>query len=166
MIDWGGSTVSWVQKKIDKDIWALLPKGFVSEFPGWDRVFISHQELQAIISNPEGNKDWYHFLSAHDGVYVILDTLTGKKYVGSACGSKAGKGGIWGRWSGYAKTGDNGNLGLVEVLGSGMTHVGNFKYSIHHVFPKGTKTVQEVLEYESLLKEKLGTRKNGGLNRN
>lgn len=166
VIDWGAATVSWVQAKVDKEIWALLPKGFVSEFPGWDRVFISHQELQAIIANPDGNKDWHHFLAAHDGVYVILDTQTGKKYVGSACGSKAGRGGIWGRWSGYAKTGDNGNLGLIEVLASGLTHESNFKYSLHHVFPKGTKTLAEVVEYENLLKEKLGTRKHGGLNRN
>lgn len=166
VIDWGSATVSWVQQRTDKEVWELLPKGFVSEFPGWDKVFISHQELQAIIENPDGNKDWKHFLAAHDGVYVILDVATGQKYVGSACGSKDGKGGIWGRWSGYAKTGDNGNVGLVEVLESGMTHVSNFKYSLHHVFPKGTKTKEEVLAYESLLKEKLGTRKHGGLNRN
>ena len=166
VIDWGTATVSWVQTRTDKEIWAVLPKGFVSEFPGWDKIFISHQELQAIIENPDGNKDWHHFLAAHDGVYVILDVATGKKYVGSACGAKDGKGGIWGRWSGYAKTGDNGNIGLVEVLESGLTSANNFKYSLHHVFPKGTKTKEEILTYESLLKEKLGTRKHGGLNRN
>jgi hypothetical protein len=38
-------------------------------------------------------------------------------------------------------------------------------FSIHHVFPKGALTKDEVIGYESLLKAKIGTR-NNGLNRN
>ena len=86
VIDWGSSTVQWVQSQTDKEIWQILPVGFVSEFPGWNQVFISHKELQAIIDNPDGNLDWQLFLTSHDGVYVILDTSTGKIYVGSAYG--------------------------------------------------------------------------------
>lgn len=42
----------------------------------------------------------------------------------------------------------------------------NFMYSIHHVFPKGSLTKDEVMHYESLLKDKIGSRNNNGLNRN
>lgn len=166
VIDWGKSTVSWVQSQVDKEVWQILPKGFVSKFPGWDQVFISHQELKAITSNPDGNPDWYQFLSGHDGVYVILDTKTGKLYVGSAYAERDQSGGLWGRWSGYARTGDNGNIGLSELLDLDPSHSDYFKYSIHHVFPKGTKTPTEVISYESRLKNKLGSRLDGGLNRN
>jgi hypothetical protein len=166
VIDWGKATVTWVQSILTKEIWELRPKGFVSTFPGWINVFISHQELKAIVANPEGNKDWFQFLSEHDGVYVILDTKTGKKYVGSAYASSKSKSGLWGRWCGYARTGDNGNQALRELSDIDPNHAENFMYSIHHVFPKGTKTSEEVIGYESLLKEKLGTRGSDGLNRN
>lgn len=162
VIDWGSSTVQWVQSQTDKEIWQILPVGFVSEFPGWNQVFISHKELQAIIDNPDGNLDWQLFLTSHDGVYVILDTSTGKNYVGSAYGCN----GIWGRWSGYAKTGDNGNQALVELTDLDPSHADNFMYSIHHIFPKGSLTKDEVIHYESLLKNKIGSRNNNGLNRN
>jgi hypothetical protein len=166
VIEWGKATVSWVQSQVDKEVWQLLPRGFISSFPGWDQVFISHQELKAIIANPDGNPDWHHFLSSHDGVYVILDTKSGKLYVGSAYADTESNSGLWGRWSGYAKTGDNSNLGMVELMDLDPNHCDHFKYSIHHVFPKGTKTKKEVLNFESKLKDKLGTRGDGGLNRN
>lgn len=166
VIEWGKSTVSWVQSKLNKEIWELLPKGFVSTFPGWDKVFISHQKLKAIIQNPDGNKDWFQFLYQHDGIYVILDTKSGKKYVGSAYAENEQRSGIWGRWSGYARTSHNGNKALVELLGLDPSHSENFMYSIHHVYPKGTKTKREIITVESLLKEKLGTKGIFGLNRN
>jgi hypothetical protein len=166
VIDWGRSTVSWVQSQVDKEVWQLLPKGFISPFAGWDQVFISHQELKAIVANPDGNPDWHHFLCGHDGVYVILDTKTGKLYVGSAYADADNSGGLWGRWSGYTRTGDNGNIGMVDLMDLDPNHCDHFRYSIHHVFPKGTKTKKEVIAYESRLKEKLGTRGAGGLNRN
>lgn len=166
VIDWGDSPRKWVQSKLDKKIWEIRPEGFVSEFPGWDDVFISHQELKAIIANPDGNKDWHHFLTQHDGVYVILDTKSGKMYVGSACADKGFAPGIWSRWSGYAKTGHNYNKALLELAGIDPRHSDYFMYSIHHVFPKGSKTMAEVRHYESRLKEKLGTRSTNGLNLN
>lgn len=166
VIDWGKSTVSWVQKQINKEVWQILPKGFISKFPGWDQVLISHQELKAITSNPEGNPDWYQFLSEHDGVYVINDSKSNKLYVGSAYADVKNHSGLWGRWLGYAKTGDNGNLGMAELLDLDPLHSNYFRYSIHHVFPKGTKTKQEIINYESKLKDKLGSRGAGGLNRN
>lgn len=160
VIEWGKSTVSWVQSSTEKEVTEIYPKGFVSLFPGWDKVHLSHKELTEIINNPNGNKDWYEYLSRHSGVYVIFDSSTGNQYVGSASGGK----GIWSRWEGYVKTGHNGNKGLKALAKNNQDFANNFTYSLHHVFPK-TVSKKDVLYYESLLKNKLGSRA-FGLNEN
>jgi hypothetical protein len=160
VIEWGKSTVSWVQSSIEKEVTEIYPKGFASLFPGWDKVHLSHKELTEIINNPNGNKDWYEYLSRHSGVYVIFDSSTGNQYVGSASGGK----GIWSRWEGYVKTGHNGNKGLKALAKNNQDFANNFTYSLHHVFPK-TISKKDVLYYESLLKNKLGSRA-FGLNEN
>lgn len=163
IIDWGGATISWYQNKLDKDICQILAPGFVKIFPGWDEVNITYQELKAIIQNPDGNPDWAQFLRSHDGVYLILDYITGRQYVGSATGEHAG---LWGRWTGYANDGHNGNKLLEELLiDRGDSHKQNFTFSLHHVFARGAMTKKDVLDYESLLKRKLGSR-DFGLNAN
>ena len=159
VIDWGLSQ-TYVQKKLDKEVTEIYPKGFVSLFPGWDKVHLSHQELKEIINNPDGNKDWYEYLSRHSGVYVIFDSSSGMQYVGSASGGN----GIWSRWEGYAKTGHNGNKALKELASKNPEFSNNFTYSLHHVFPR-TVSKNDVLYYESLLKNKLGSRAYG-LNEN
>ena len=159
VIDWGKSQ-SYIQKIIDKPVTEIYPKGFVSLFPGWDKVHLSFKELSEIIGNPDGNKDWYEYLSRHSGVYVIFDKSTGMQYVGSASGGN----GIWSRWEGYARTGHNGNKAL-KVLGKkNPDFANNFTFSLHHVFPR-TVSKNDVLYYESLLKNKLGSRA-FGLNEN
>tara|TARA_B100000902_G_scaffold245256_1_gene232212 strand:+ start:338 stop:1237 length:900 start_codon:yes stop_codon:yes gene_type:complete len=160
VIEWGKSTVSWVQSSVEKEVTEIYPKGFVSLFPGWDKVHLSHKELSEIINNPNGNKDWYEYLSRHSGVYVIFDSTTGNQYVGSASGGN----GIWSRWEGYAKTGHNGNKALKVLAVKNPDFANNFTYSLHHVFPR-TVSKNDVLYYESLLKNKLGSRA-FGLNEN
>ena len=160
VIEWGKSTVSWVQSNIKKEVLEIYPKGFVSLFPGWDKIHLSHKELTEIINNPSGNKDWYEYLSRHSGVYVIFDSSSGNQYVGSASGGK----GIWSRWEGYVRTGHNGNKGLKALARNNKDFANTFTYSLHHVFPK-TVSKNDVLYYESLLKNKLGSRA-FGLNEN
>ena len=162
IIEWGTSTQSWYQRKLDKEILEVLPKGFVSDFPGWNEVLISHQELKEITCNPNGNRDWYQFLSEHDGVYVILDKKTSQKYVGSAYSAKENGGGIWGRWASYANTGHNGNKALKELDSLDPKNCENFMYSIHYVVPRSPTSRKDVLFHEHLLKKKIG----GELNRN
>jgi hypothetical protein len=162
IIDWGSAAQSWVQKKLDKEILEILPKGYVADFPGWDRVLISHQELVEITRNPTGNRGWYKFLSEHDGVYVILDTKTNQKYIGSAYSARVDGGGIWGRWASYANTGHNGNKALRELDDLDPTNRDNFMYSIHYVVPRSPISRNDVLFHEQLLKKKIG----GELNRN
>ena len=160
VIDWGKNSQTYIQKRLDKPVSEIYPQGFVSLFPGWDKVYLSYKELQEIINNPDGNKDWYEYLSRHAGVYVIHDKSTGDQYVGSAYGGS----GIWSRWQGYARTGHNGNKALKALAGQNKDFANNFVFSLHHVFPK-TISKNEVIAYESLLKEKLGSRA-FGLNEN
>ena len=61
-----------------------------------------------------GEPSWQAALSSISGVYLILDTKTGKTYVGSAYG----EGGIWQRWSCYAETGHGRNVELIALLQS------------------------------------------------
>ena len=159
VIDWGKSQ-SYIQKIIDKPVAEIYPKGFVSLFPGWDKVHLSFKELSEIISNPDGNKDWYEYLSRHSGVYVIFDKSTGMQYVGSASGGN----GIWSRWEGYTRTGHNGNKALKILSKKNPDFANHFTFSLHHVFPR-TVSKNDVLYYESLLKNKLGSRA-FGLNEN
>jgi len=165
VIEWGKGAQSWYQRKIDKSVIELKPEGFVVPFPGWERVCLSHQALKAIIASPQGNPDWYKFLSNHDGVYVVLDKRTSKLYVGSAYSKREG-GGIWGRWCGYANTGTNNNKGIVDAVDKEIVNPNDFVYSIHHVVPQSASSYETVLELEARLKTKLNSRSESNLNWN
>ncbi|MFL2692388.1 MAG: GIY-YIG nuclease family protein [Gammaproteobacteria bacterium] len=159
VLEWGNSQ-TYIQRIIEKPISEIYPKGFVSAFPGWDKIHISYKELTEIINNPDGNKDWHEYLTRHSGVYVIFDSSSGMQYVGSASGGD----GIWSRWEGYARTGHNGNKALKELAKNDPDFANSFTFSLHHVFPR-TVSKNDVLYYESLLKNKLGSRA-FGLNEN
>ena len=103
-------------------------------------------DLHTIVHNQSAYKEWYDKLSAVAGVYLITDKRTGKHYVGSASGEQ---GGIWGRWSEYARTKHGGNKRLIELINADPEYCHNFQYSILEVFPI-KKDRQEVLECERL----------------
>jgi hypothetical protein len=75
-------------------------------FPGFDDIDLSFGELEALVRN--SRPDWTAALSSVKGVYLISDTETGKRYVGSAYGDA----GIWSRWCSYIATGHGGNVEL------------------------------------------------------
>lgn len=161
LIDWGGSTISWHQRKTDKQVVALRPRGFFKILPRWNRIDLSFRELEFIIKNKIGNPMWRTFLSSVDGVYLIRHTSTNKMYVGSAYGEIEG---LWGRWCGYVETVHNGNKGMMDFLqANDITHH-EFKFSLLEIFPKGTQK-KAVIAAENFYKEMLGTRR-FGLNRN
>lgn len=162
IIKWGtpSSARSWVQKKLDKEIVEIRPKGFVENFPGYQDFMLSYHQLVKLIDNPIANREWFNKLSSVGGIYLIVDTETGRQYVGSA----SGKNGIWGRWESYAKTGHGGNKKLIELLENRKGSIKNLQYTVLRTLPK-TLTKKEVLEFERLYKEKLGT-KAFGLNIN
>lgn len=79
-------------------------------FPGYDGIDLSFEELEALVKN--ARPDWMAALESMKGIYLISDTKTGKRYVGSAYGDQA----IWSRWCGYVGSGHGGNVELRALV--------------------------------------------------
>jgi hypothetical protein len=100
----------------------------LTDFLGFDSVNIDYKTLRRIVK--DGLSSWKIALSKVKGIYLIIDTLTGKQYVGSAYGEEC----LWQRWSNYAKDGHGGNVELKALLKeNGEDYKYNFKYSILEV---------------------------------
>lgn len=153
VIDWGGSTVSWVQKK-DKDIVEIKAKNSIGDFVSYDSILLSYQELKTLVNDIDANVSWVNALSNVNGVYLIKHRKDGRLYVGSAYG----KGGILGRWSSYSRTGHGGNKLLKEL----DPH--DFEFSVLEISPS-TMSADDVIARENRWKACLGT-KEFGLNDN
>ncbi len=127
----------------------------INDFNGFDNVNITYQTLKYIITN--SIVTWKSALSNVKGVYLIVDTKTGKQYVGSAYGEDC----IWKRWSEYARTGHGGNIDLKEILkNNGIEYVNNFKYSILEVCNMNLGS-EYIIKRETYWKEVLMARKFG-----
>jgi hypothetical protein len=155
IIQWD-SPISWVQRKLDKEIVEIRPKGFVREFPGLLDFTLPFSQLREIVKAKDGNPEWVSKLSAVAGIYVILDRNTGLQYIGKAAGNE----GFWGRWCDYAGSGHGGNKELRELLEKYPGYEINFQISILRVMDKASHP-REFDEAESLIKQKLGTRVHG-----
>jgi hypothetical protein len=158
VIDWGAGTRTWVQRygHGKKPVVEVLPHGFVREFPGFLDVVLRHDELVKIINNPVPHRDWHRMLKSVAGVYLILDTKTGNQYVGSAYGAR----GLLGRWQTYANTVHGGNHQLQALVESRPDIARDLQFAILQTLPV-TLTAGEVVKYEMLHKQKLGTRAHG-----
>lgn len=156
IIDWGGATVSWVQRKCDKPVVAILPPAHIQEFQSYERAVIDRAQLEKMVDHPTNNVTWYHALRSVNGIYCITDTRTGRLYVGSAYG----KNGIWARWADYATSGHGVNKKLIELLKRDPEAVNCFQYSILEILP-GSSTADDAIEKEALWKLKLGSRTHG-----
>lgn len=143
-------------KPADICISSILDKRVtIDDFNGFDNVNISYQTLKHIIEN--NITTWKSALSNVKGIYLIVDTLTGKQYVGSAYGEDC----IWQRWSEYAKNGHGGNIELKEILqNNGTDYKNNFKYSILEVCNMNLGN-DYIIGRETYWKEVLVTRKFG-----
>lgn len=131
----------------------------ISDFWGFDKVNIDYRTLKYIISYNIAS--WRSALSNVKGVYLIVDTLSGKQYVGSAYGEEC----IWQRWSNYARDGHGGNVELKELLQTnGEDYKYNLKYAILEVCNMNLGN-EYIIERENHWKEVLQTRK-FGMNRN
>ena len=131
----------------------------LTDFLGFDRVNIEYKILKHIVS--DCILSWKSALSNVKGVYLIVDTFTGKQYVGSAYGDEC----IWHRWERYAKDGHGGNVELKELLRiNGEEYKYNFKYSILEVCNMNLGN-EYIIEREVHWKEVLLTRQ-FGLNKN
>ena len=154
VIDWGKGALAWHQWPKNKEVLEILPKGqLLRPFDDYLGFTLTYSELRYLCSHPSANREWRARLSAVAGVYLILATTTGEQYVGSATGLE----GIWGRWSTYADNGHGGNRLLQELVKNQRAYPDAFSYSILQVLPR-TYAVGEVLKWENLYKQKLGSR--------
>ena len=131
----------------------------LADFAGFDSVNIDYKTLRFIVS--DSINSWKTALSKVKGVYLIVDTHTGRQYIGSAYGDEC----IWQRWVEYAKNGHGGNVELKELLSkNGEDYRYNFKYSILEICNMNLGN-DYIIQRESYWKEVLLTRK-FGLNKN
>lgn len=160
VIDWGKGLISWHQKGTnEKNVIEMYPEGYVSEFPGYSKIFLDFIELEEIIKNINGNKVWHQMLSAVQGIYLITDNTTGNQYVGSTYGiSDNAPSAILGRWKTYVDKGMRENKQLIELIDkNGVDYKYNFSFTLLSTLSKSARK-EEVIDEENLWKEKLGTR--------
>ncbi len=155
VVDWGKSTRSWHQwlKGSSKEIIEISPKGYLKPFPGYEDFILTYGELKKLFANPSANREWRDLLQATAGIYLILDTKSGKQYVGSA----SGESGIWGRWQAYSDNGHGGNMKLIALQTTSPEASHRFEFSILRTLPRSMAR-KTVIGYEKHYKEKLGSR--------
>lgn len=160
VIDWGKGALAWHQWFKDRPVLELRAPGrALPPFVDYLHVNLRFRDLQVLTSRPDAHRDWAAGLKAVGAIYLIVNSLTGQQYVGSA----TGEGGLWQRWCDYARTGHGGNLKMREVCEApGCPDA--FYFSILETFSK-TLTKEKAVELETFFKAKLGTRA-FGLNAN
>lgn len=152
VIDWGKGTIQWRQSgTLEKELLEIRPVRSAIDFCGYDEILLPFDTLREIVYHKDAHKIWEEKLSAVAGVYLITDTKTGRHYVGSASGED---GGIWNRWSVYAKSKHGGNKRLKELIAADADYCRNFQYSILEVLPL-KREKKEVLDCEARYKKKL-----------
>lgn len=148
-------------------IWEISKEHYLKteeEFTGYENVCKSYNKLKQIIDN----QNWKEALSNVYGVYLLTDTNTGKKYVGSAYGEN----GIYGRWKTYLEKGydkneiENGeypNKQLEKLVKKeGRKYIENyFQYVILEIFPKTETGKEKSLQREAYWKKVLRSREFG-----
>ena len=153
VIEWGESTLSWVQSR-NKTVVQIKPVNSIGEFTSYDSTLLSYEDLQRLSRDSDSNEAWIKALSSVNGVYLIKYKKDGRLYVGSAYG----KGGILSRWFEYARTGDAKNKKLVGLEPTA------FEFSVLEICP-ATMSDKDVIARENRWKICLGTRE-FGLNEN
>ena len=141
---------NWIRDIVVREIY---PKPLsVGVFPGFKEVHLLREHLETICE--ESIESWRGALSNVAGIYLIMDTATGKPYVGCAHGDQ----GIWGRWSEYADNGHGGNVELQKLLKeNGSDYVKNFRYAILEICDP-LSSDDEIWHREDHWKEVLMTR--------
>lgn len=129
----------------------ILPNIYNNDyFPGYSNVNVSWLSLKNLITRDS----WRSALENQKGVYLLVDSQTGKQYVGSAYGEYM----ILGRWESYIRTCHGGNKLLKELDPDYIKE--NFYFSILETFNKDTDD-EIIIDRESHWKEVLQTRQFG-----
>jgi hypothetical protein len=130
-------------------------------FPGFEDIDLSFDELETLVRNDR--PDWKAALESVKGVFLITDTSTGRRYVGSAYGHQ----GIWSRWCSYIESGHGGNVELQELANDPnfAYYRANFRFAL--LEHRSNRSADElILGRETFWKSILLTRGVQGLNRN
>ena len=151
VVSWSGIERSW-WRWASRNVLTVSAiheeSALVRRMPEWTELVLSWAELKM------SPRSWRAVLSQWRGVYLILDRLSGKGYVGSAYGPEN----IMTRWTHYADTGHGGNVELKRLDPQ------HFQFAIlERVSPD--MPADEVIRIEGTWKNRLGTR-DCGLNRN
>ncbi len=131
-------------------------------FPGYENIDLTFSELETLVLR--GRPDWKQALELAKGIYLITDTKTEKRYVGSAYGNV----GIWSRWSNYVVTGHGGNVELRALVPAAADLEycrTNFRFSLLE-FHMNRVSDETIITREVFWKDILRTRHPLGLNRN
>ena len=133
---------------------------FGQPFPGYEYIDLSFRDLETLVRN--NRTDWQTPLQNVYGVYLITDTNTGKRYVGSAYGDQ----GIWSRWAKYAVSGHGGNAELRELVKPNLDYPREyFRFTLLEY--RAASTPEDVIfKREKFWKKALLTRSEYGLNSN
>ena len=139
----------------DLEVLEILPNTFDDdEFPGYDKVRLSYDQLKLIIDRKK--KSWISALESQKAVYLITNKSNGKLYVGSATSDN---GMLLSRWSNYVENGHGNNVELKRVVDeNGFNYVKqNFQYSILENYNSKVDD-HVILEREQWWKETLQSR--------
>jgi hypothetical protein len=132
----------------------------IREFPGYNKVIVSHRELRLIVAQQEPS--WKSALKNVKGIYLISDISNGKHYVG--CVYEGGN--IWQRWEKYASNGHGENVELQTLMvAEGISYAENFQYSILEIEDLNA-TEEYIKEREKYWKKALLSRRPYGYNAN
>ena len=133
----------------DIEVVEILEKSYESHvFPGYENIDFSFMQMESIMDSQP--LDWKSALINIKGVYMLTDTQTGKRYIGSAYGDN----GIWSRWSQYCANGHGGNKELIRLIEQkGFAYIEkNFKFTLLESHPMFTAD-DDIILRESFWKE-------------
>ena len=130
-------------------------------FPGYEDIDVSFDELETLVRNDRA--DWKASLESVKGVYLITDTKTGRRYVGSAYSDH----GIWSRWCSYVASGHGGNIELRSLVSDVSLDYCRMNFRFALLEHRLSRTPDDViLARVAFWKRILLTRGEHGLNRN
>lgn len=162
VIDWGKSARMWHQKGTTPKPVVALESKHRKPFVGFENLILSFDELKEVVENDTDYEAWQTAMSSVNAIYLIVDTKTGDRYIGSTYGYD----GLLGRWSAYVATGGHGgNKGLIRHLASNRHNCRDLQFSVLQVLSKSLPDSQ-IIDTETLWKKKLLTYAPFGLNQN
>ena len=154
IIDWGRGTIGWHHKGTTEKPIIAIQEDVKKVFSGFENLILGFDELKEIVEDSVTYEAWHTALSAVNAIYLIVDKKRGTQYVGSAYNEN----GLLGRWTTYVSTGGHGNNKLmVQAMKDDPNRCHDLQFSVLQILPK-TMTAEEVINTETLWKDKLLTK--------